>query len=161
MCDYSLCGLPTRLAAEGEELVVHRFRTGSMGLASPAELCPPDRSLARASGRGFWKTIKSVLFEDVWASPNVRAICVPPGAQLVVKSIPHDLQRRWSVGDEESVSFVQISASVYSYRDAIRFGNGLEVLLQNIPSGIRVYVQSLGNASFDIEKELAALTPRA
>ena len=24
MCDYSLCGIPNRLAVEGEELVVHR-----------------------------------------------------------------------------------------------------------------------------------------
>ena len=34
MCDYSLTGIPNRLAVEGEELVVHRFRTGSLGLAS-------------------------------------------------------------------------------------------------------------------------------
>ena len=26
MCDYSLCGLPNRLAQEGEEFVVHKFR---------------------------------------------------------------------------------------------------------------------------------------
>ena len=64
MCDYSLCGLPTRLAVEGEELVVHRFRSGSMGLASPADLRPADRSRTLASGRGFWRNIKSLLFED-------------------------------------------------------------------------------------------------
>ena len=33
MCDYSLAGLPNRLAVEGEQLVVHRFQTGAMGLA--------------------------------------------------------------------------------------------------------------------------------
>ena len=38
MCDYSLCGIPNRLAVEGEALVVHRFLTGSMGLASRADL---------------------------------------------------------------------------------------------------------------------------
>src|SRR5882724_10788651 len=38
MCDYSLHGLPSRLAARGEELVAHRFRTGAIGLASPAQL---------------------------------------------------------------------------------------------------------------------------
>ena len=38
MCDYSLCGIPNRLAVEGEELVVHRFSTGSMGMASLADL---------------------------------------------------------------------------------------------------------------------------
>ena len=36
MCDYSLAGIPNRLAVEGEELAVHRFPTGSIGLASPS-----------------------------------------------------------------------------------------------------------------------------
>jgi len=35
MCDYSLAGNPNRLAVEGEELVVHPFPTGALGLASP------------------------------------------------------------------------------------------------------------------------------
>jgi hypothetical protein len=34
MCDYSLAGIPNRLAVEGEELVVHPFPTGALGLAS-------------------------------------------------------------------------------------------------------------------------------
>ena len=34
MCDYSLCGIPNRLAVESEELVVYRFSTGSIGMAS-------------------------------------------------------------------------------------------------------------------------------
>src|SRR6516164_7099987 len=34
MCDYSLAGLPNRLAVEGEQLLVYRFTTGAMGLAS-------------------------------------------------------------------------------------------------------------------------------
>ena len=38
MCDYSLMAVPNRLAQEGEELVAHRFPTGSMGLASPADV---------------------------------------------------------------------------------------------------------------------------
>ena len=54
MCDYSLCGIPNRLAAEGEELVVHKFSTGSMGLASPADLQVP---VAKAEAKkSFWQT---------------------------------------------------------------------------------------------------------
>jgi hypothetical protein len=34
MCDYSLAGVPNRLAVEGEELQVHRFPTGALGLTS-------------------------------------------------------------------------------------------------------------------------------
>ena len=38
MCDYSLMAVPNRLAKEGEELVSHRFPTGSVGFASPGDL---------------------------------------------------------------------------------------------------------------------------
>ena len=38
MCDYSLYSLRNRLASEREQLVVHRFQTGSVGLASPSDL---------------------------------------------------------------------------------------------------------------------------
>ena len=31
MCDYSLAGIPNRLAVEGEELMVFRFSTGALG----------------------------------------------------------------------------------------------------------------------------------
>ena len=34
MCDYSLMAIPNRLAVSGEELIVHRFEAGSVGLAS-------------------------------------------------------------------------------------------------------------------------------
>lgn len=34
MCDYSLAHFRSRLAVEGEPLVVHRFPSGSRGLAS-------------------------------------------------------------------------------------------------------------------------------
>ena len=68
MCNYSLAGLPSRLAVEGEQLVVHRFPTGTLGLASP---CP---SLSR------W-----------WFQTNV-AVCIPLGRGCCT-SIPKDLQR--------------------------------------------------------------------
>ena len=38
MCDYSLMGVPNRLAREAEKLTVHRFPTGTLGLASPTDL---------------------------------------------------------------------------------------------------------------------------
>ncbi len=38
MCDYSLMAIRNRLAVEQEDLVAHRFPTGSMGLASPSDL---------------------------------------------------------------------------------------------------------------------------
>ena len=51
MCDYSLMGIPNRLAEEGEVLVTHRFSTGSLGFASPSDLC---KTAHPARPRGVW-----------------------------------------------------------------------------------------------------------
>jgi len=51
MCDYSLGGLANRLAVDGEELIIHRFTTNSIGLASAADL----QSKIREEGqRDYW-----------------------------------------------------------------------------------------------------------
>jgi hypothetical protein len=154
MCDYSLCGLPTRLAVEGEELVVHRFRTGSVGLASPADLSAAKQALALAPRKSFWEFVKSI-FDDSTNFPPATAVCVPPGAQLILKNIPEDLQRRWNIEKEEAVFFLQASAGANNCRDGVRFRNGLQILLQGLREGIPVYVLSLGNASAGSEKDFA------
>lgn len=142
MCDYSLCGIPNRLAAEGEELVVHRFTTGSMGLASPADLPFPGANRERKAKKTFWQVFKS-FFEPIPPSPSAPAVCIPPGAQLILKDIPLDLQRRHGVSDEEDVVFTQLSVDVLSYRDAVRFKSGCQVRLQDLREGMRVKVLSL------------------
>jgi hypothetical protein len=119
MCDYSLAGIPNRLAAEGEQLMVFRFPTGALGLKSP------NASLWR-----FW-------------SKQTPAVCVPPGARLLLRDIPKDLQQHYDVQATEEVTFVQLSAEAYEYRDAVRFGNGREVLLQWLKCGQDVEVLSL------------------
>ena len=70
MCDYSLAGVPNRLAVEGEQLVVHRF-PHSLGLASPSP------SLAQTSSQ-----------------KTTPAVCVAPGARLLLRDIPEDLTIR-------------------------------------------------------------------
>ncbi len=141
MCDYSLAGVPNRLAAEGEYLVIHRFSTGSMGLA-PRNLTPP----AREGFRGFWQWL-AAGFETLTAKPKAVAVCVPPGARLLMRQIPGDLPQRWSVGSAEEVVFVQVGAITHSFRDAVRFFHGREVLLQDFPSGMPVKVLSLGETA--------------
>jgi hypothetical protein len=119
MCDYSLAGVPSRLAVEGEQLVVHRF-SASLGLASP---CPP---LAQS-----------------WYQNATPAVCIAPGARLFLRDIPEELQARFQVGASEEVTFVQLSANAYQYRDAVRFKNGQEILLQKLRCGQRVDVLCL------------------
>ena len=154
MCDYSLAVLPNRLAVEGEELIVHRFRTGSMGLAALADLRATEQPLKPAPRKTFWQWLKRV-FESCERFPNVPAVCVPPGAHLILKNIPADLQLQWRVEDEESVSFVQVSAVENTYRDAIQFDRGSQVLLQNLRDGMLVQVLSLGGAEIAEEQDLA------
>jgi hypothetical protein len=119
MCDYSLAGIPNRLAAEGEQLMVYRFSTGARGLTSP------NASLWR-----FW-------------SKQTPAVCVPPGARLLLSDIPKTLQQHFDLQATEEVTFVQLSAEAYEYRDAVQFRNGREVLLQWLRCGQHVEVLSL------------------
>lgn len=139
MCDYSLHNVRTRLAVEGEPLEVHRFTTGSLGLASPAELRPALSSPIAGQRQNWWQTIKN------WfgAEPPVAAVCIPPGAQLVARDIPETLQQKLGVGPDEEVTFVQLSPETLGYRDAIRFDNGQEILIQRLPVGLRMDVLSL------------------
>ena len=141
MCDYSLHNVNQRLAVEGEPLQVYKFPTGSLGLASPAELRPISTS---PQGRtSWWQTIKA------WFSvpPPVCAVCVPPGARLVLRDIPQSLQLRLDVSAEEEVTFVQLRPELTGYRDAVRFQNGKEILLQQLPVGLELDL--LGLTGFD------------
>ena len=143
MCDYSLMAVPNRLAREGEDLVAHRFPTGSLGLASPADLKhatePP-----RPAQKTFWRRIAE--FFDPPRMEPVPAVCIPPGARLRVEDISARLQQELGVGPVEEVTFTQITAAVNSYRDAVRFRNGREVRLQELREGQRVKVLDLSVA---------------
>jgi len=156
MCDYSLGGLANRLAVDGEELIVHRFTTNSIGLASPADLQRETRE-ERQQDQSLWYRIKSI-FAAASDCSSVRAVCVPPGARLVLKNIPFDLRCKWSVDADESVFFVQTSAEVNTYRDAVYFRTGRQVLLQELREGMQVTVVSL-SGDFSGEPKPAFAVP--
>jgi len=146
MCDYSLHLFPNRLGHDGEELVVHRFGGASLGLASPSDL-PPAPSVPTCSGLSRWARIKSWFQRPLWeAEKRVPAVCIPPGSKLILQDIPKMLQRELAVQEIEHVTFTQISAEVNTYRDAIRFQNGRQLLLQRLREGQRVTVVSVSPA---------------
>jgi hypothetical protein len=133
MCDYSLAGIPNRLAVEGEELVVHRFPTGPIGLASPC-----------GSGSRWW------------SAKEIPAVCIPPGAQLILHDVPKRLQHSLAVGPVEEATFVQLSATPYQFRDAVRFSNGREIRLQELSEGMVVLVLKMSSpedSSFESVRE--------
>jgi hypothetical protein len=133
MCDYSLAEVRNRLAVEGEELTIYRFPTGTLGFASPAEL-------QQRPGLRGWR---------FWFSPRQVpcAVCIPPGAQLVLKDIPASLQSGLGLGMEEDVVFIQTGMDVGRHRDAVRFNNHQQVLLQRLAAGQRALVISMGCAT--------------
>jgi hypothetical protein len=123
-----------------------------MGFASPMDLQP---ELIPLSLR-----LKNV-WSNLWGSRSPRksrcvvAVCIPPGAHLRVWDIPEYLQREINVRRTEEVTFTQITASPFRYRDALRFRNGCELLLQRLEEGQRVRVLSLSIADFaDLAMEL-------
>lgn len=138
MCDYSLMHLPNRLAAEGEVLVTHKFPIGSIGLAAPDEVQAARTPVCEVK-RGVWDSLKR-WFTSRPAKPVVCAVCVPPGSLLRLYGIPQDIQRSAGVGAREEVTFTELTASHNQYRDAVRFANGGEVLLQKFASGVGVQV---------------------
>ena len=144
MCDYSLAGLRTRLAVEGEELVLYRFPTGSLGLTSPAEL-----EAHRKEFRG-WQS---------WFDPREVpcAVCIPPGARLLLRDIPDHLQKHLGVGVVENVVFTQRSSESGRHRDGLRFKNGQEILLQRLTERQRAAVLSLSPGLQEAETYAAAV----
>ena len=145
MCDYSLLAIPNRLAVDGEPLVIHRFQTGAVGLAPAAEIAASAKERHVPTRRdGWWSALKRYFTPS--PAKVVCAVCIPPGARLLLRDIPERLQREYQVGEAEGVTFTQISASEYHYRDAVRFANGREVLLQRLEEGQRVDVLCLSAA---------------
>jgi hypothetical protein len=153
MCDYSLHAVPNRLAVEGEALITHRFQTYTIGLASASEI----ESLSRPNrepdvSRSWWTSLKN------WLNPpppdtNVTAVCIPPGARLLVHQVPKYVRAEFDIGSQEVVTFDELSANAYEYRDIIRFRNGRSVLLQDLPERVRFEVLSLASMQTEVVAE--------
>jgi hypothetical protein len=138
MCDYSLMGIRNRLAREGEDLVVYEFRTGSRGLTPGTSVTNTDTQMRETFG------VVKTLFGNL--EPERVAVCIPPGARLLLSDIPEDVQNSFAVGASEEVTFTQLTATANTYRDAVRFENGRAILLQRLNKGQRVRVLQLSLA---------------
>jgi hypothetical protein len=141
MCDYSLHAHSTRLAQEGERLVVHAFPGGSLGMAARSDLLRSICQSPATAARKVWHAIVNWFIAP--SQCDVPAVCIPPGSQLRVNGIPRRLQKDLGISAEEVVTFDQISAEAYMHRDCIRFSNGRTILLQRLQPGQEVEVLSL------------------
>ena len=164
MCDYSLYEFSNRLAREGEELVTYRFPSGSMGLVSPVELenaRSRESAQDKPSGNRLWEAVTNhfdlLSRSRPSALSNVCAICVPPGARLILKDISAEMQRDLGVCPEEGGKFIETGIEVLRHRDAILLANGCVIPLQCLHEGQRVEILSLVPAGEFIEQRQTTL----
>src|SRR5215470_10189920 len=108
MCDYSLQGLPNRLAVDGEQLTTYRFRTGSMGLASPADMAARTCQRQTAERRSWWSAVVNWLNGSP-EKDELPAVCVAPGTRMLMSRVPDRLRREFALTAVEQVTFVQLS----------------------------------------------------
>ena len=153
MCDYSLSVVPNRLAVQGEQLVVHRFSSGTKGLASPADL--KTREVQEPVYRSRWHRACAAIvrFFTPDNRPQPAAVCIPPGASLVLRDLSEPLRKRFEIEAEEVVTFTQLSPVADRHRDGVRFRNGKTLVLQELEVGQRVDVMALTPAETEAPRE--------
>ena len=64
------------------------------------------------------------------------AVCLPAGARLSLQGINETVQRAFSIGPAEEVTMTRLEVTGHAHRDAVRFENGREVLLQSLNAGV-------------------------
>ena len=149
MCDYSLMMVPNRLAVEGEELVTHRFQSGSLGLVS----CFDYASWLNQRSKSIWQRFKACCSADNEPTP---VVCIPPGARLRLEGLPEILKEQFHFGSSEDATFTEISAEANGYRDAFCFDNGATVSFALLTEGQNVKVLRLSSEE-DVAPDLDRL----
>ncbi len=64
------------------------------------------------------------------------AVCMPADARLHLEGIGETVQRAFAVGPVEDVVMTRLDVTGHAHRDAVRFANGREVLLQSLNAGV-------------------------
>ena len=70
------------------------------------------------------------------------AVCVPAESKLLLEGIGESTQKEHGVGAVEEAMLTRLEGG--PYKDAVRFSNGTEVLLQRLNCGLTVLVMTYG-----------------
>lgn len=62
------------------------------------------------------------------------AVCMACDTTLAISGIPAELAVRHGLAEREEAIFVRLDSGIY--RDGLRFANGVELSLQQIPAGV-------------------------
>ena len=79
------------------------------------------------------------------------AVCMPADAHLRLEGIGETVQRAFDVGPVEEVVMIRLEVLAHAHRDAMRFANGKEVLLQRLNAGITTEIVSAISDLTDVE----------
>jgi len=82
----------------------------------------------------------------------MTAICMMADTKLRLEGIAPEVQIALGVRDSEEVTMTRLD--IGPYRDAVRFTNGQEVVLQRLNAGLRATVLGIGSA-IDAELRIA------
>jgi hypothetical protein len=73
---------------------------------------------------------------------------------LLLRDIPDRLQRALGLSEVEEVTFTQLTAEAYHFRDAVRFKNSKELLLQHLRDGQHVTALALPTDESTTERDV-------
>jgi len=155
---YSLMKLRNRFAVEGEELVVHRFRSGLVGVVSCGDFdrwlsrtLPSAESVAATPQRppGIWTAIRNfcadfltyygfIDFDELRTDEPGPVVAIRPDALLRVFDISPAWQEQYHLASSEDALFIELSPPLS--RSALCFGNGTVIPLKLLKEGQRVKV---------------------
>jgi hypothetical protein len=72
----------------------------------------------------------------VAATDCQTAVCMPAGARLRLQGIDETVQRAFAIGPVEQATMIRLDVAAHAHRDAVRFANGREMLLQCLNAGV-------------------------
>jgi hypothetical protein len=70
------------------------------------------------------------------------AVCIPADSKLLLEGIGEATQKDFGVGAVEEVVLIRLDGALY--KDAVRFSNGAELLLQRLNVGLSAAVMTFG-----------------
>jgi hypothetical protein len=76
------------------------------------------------------------------------AVCVPADTQVRLEGIGETVQQTYGVGAIEEVTMTRVEGG--PYKDAVKFSNGTEVLLQRLDRGLTAVIVASGAELIDI-----------
>ena len=83
----------------------------------------------------------------------MTAVCMMADTKMRLEGIAPEVQIALGVGEAEEVTMTRLD--IGPYRDAVRFANGQEVVIQRLNTGVRATVLGISSG---IEREIATVT---